>query len=78
MFGLKKKGPSQPTGPFEHAFGCKVVVADPGFQPEWQDRERPLAADLPVLCRRPLRATRRHPSSARPVGSGHLPPPRRM
>jgi hypothetical protein len=39
MFGLKKKGPSQPTGPFEHAFGCKVVVADPGFQPEWQKTE---------------------------------------
>jgi len=42
MFGLKKKGPSQPTGPFEHAFGCKVVVADPGFQPEWQEIENGL------------------------------------
>ena len=39
MFGLKKKGPSQPTGPFAHAEGCKIVVADPGFQPEWQEIE---------------------------------------
>jgi hypothetical protein len=36
MFGLKKKGPSQPTGPFAHADGCKLVVADPDFEPEWQ------------------------------------------
>jgi hypothetical protein len=37
MFGLKKKGPSRPTEAFTHADGCKVVVADPGFQPEWQE-----------------------------------------
>lgn len=39
MFGLKKKGPSRPTEAFAHAEGCKVVVADPGFQPEWQEIE---------------------------------------
>ena len=39
MFGLRKKGPSQPTGPFAHTEGCKVVMADPGFQPEWQEIE---------------------------------------
>ena len=39
MFGLKKKGPSRPTGPFAHAEGCKIVVADPGFEPEWQEIE---------------------------------------
>ena len=39
MFGLKKKGPSQPTGPFAHAVGCKIIVADPDFQPEWQELE---------------------------------------
>lgn len=40
MLGLgKKKGPSQPTGPFAHAVGCKIAVADPGFQPEWQELE---------------------------------------
>jgi hypothetical protein len=38
MFG-RKKGPSQPTGPFAHAHGCKLVVADPGFEPEWQEIE---------------------------------------
>ena len=38
MFG-RKKGPSQPSGPLAHADGCKVVVADPGFQPEWQEIE---------------------------------------
>jgi hypothetical protein len=39
MLGFKKKGPSQPTGPFAHADGCKIVVADPDFQPEWQEIE---------------------------------------
>jgi hypothetical protein len=39
MIGLKKKGPSRPTEAFAHAEGCKVVVADPGFQPEWQEIE---------------------------------------
>lgn len=39
MFGLKKNGPSQPTPPFEHAVGCTIIVADPGFQPEWQELE---------------------------------------
>ena len=39
MFGLKKKGPSRPTEAFAHAEGCKVVVADPGFEPEWQEIE---------------------------------------
>ena len=39
MFGPKKKGPSQPTGPFAHAVGCMIVVADPDFQPEWQEIE---------------------------------------
>ena len=39
MFGLKKKGPSQPTGPFAHGHGCKILVADPGFEPEWQEIE---------------------------------------
>ena len=39
MFGLKKKGPSRPTEAFAHAEGCKVVVADPGFKPEWQEIE---------------------------------------
>jgi hypothetical protein len=39
MFGLKKKGPTRPTAAFEHAFGCTVVKADPGFQPEWQEIE---------------------------------------
>ena len=38
MFG-KKKGPSRPTGPFAHAEGCKIVVAEPDFQPEWQEIE---------------------------------------
>src|SRR5687767_10957440 len=40
MFGLKEKGPSRPTGPVEHASGCKLVVADPGYQPPWQEVER--------------------------------------
>jgi hypothetical protein len=39
MFGLKKNGPSQPTGPFAHADGCKIVVADPDFEPEWEELE---------------------------------------
>ena len=39
MFGLMKKGPSRPTQPFAHAEGCKIVVADPSFQPEWQEVE---------------------------------------
>jgi hypothetical protein len=39
MFGLKKKGPARPTGPFAHAAGCKIVVADPDFEPEWQELE---------------------------------------
>jgi hypothetical protein len=39
MFGLKKKGPSQPTAPFAHAVGCVIVKADPGFEPEWQEIE---------------------------------------
>ena len=39
MFGLKKKGPSQPTGPFAHAEGCKIVVADPDYEPPWQEIE---------------------------------------
>ena len=37
MFGQKKRGPSRPTGPFDHAYGCAIVRADPGFQPEWQE-----------------------------------------
>jgi hypothetical protein len=66
MFGLKKKGPSRPTGPFAHAAGCKILVADPGFQPEWQEIEvGALAANLPMLERRHLRATRRPADSAR-------------
>jgi hypothetical protein len=39
MFGLGKKGPSRPTEAFAHAEGCKVVVADPGFEPPWQEVE---------------------------------------
>jgi hypothetical protein len=39
MFGTQKKGPSQPTAPFAHADGCKLVVTDPGFEPEWQEIE---------------------------------------
>jgi hypothetical protein len=39
MFGLTKRGPSQPTGPFAHADGCKLVVTDPDFEPEWQEVE---------------------------------------
>ena len=40
MLGLgKKKGLSRPTEAFVHAEGCKVVVADPGFKPEWQEIE---------------------------------------
>jgi hypothetical protein len=39
MFGLKKTGPSRPTGAFAHADGCKIVTADPGFEPEWQEIE---------------------------------------
>ena len=38
MFG-RKKGPSRPTAPFAHAEGCKLVVADPGYQPPWQEVE---------------------------------------
>jgi hypothetical protein len=37
MFGLKRKGPSRPTGAFAHADGCKLVKSDPGFEPEWQE-----------------------------------------
>jgi hypothetical protein len=39
MFGLKKKGPRQPTGPFAHAHDCKLVRSDPDFEPEWQEIE---------------------------------------
>jgi hypothetical protein len=39
MFGLGKKGPSQPTGPFTHAEGCPIVRTDPTFEPEWQEIE---------------------------------------
>ena len=39
MFGLRKKGPSRPTDAFAHAEGCKLVVADPRFKPEWQEIE---------------------------------------
>ena len=39
MFGHKKKGPSRPTGLFAHADGCKIVVADPDFEPEWHELE---------------------------------------
>ena len=39
MLGLKKKGPSRPTEAFAHADGCKIVRADPGFEPEWQEIE---------------------------------------
>ena len=54
--------------PFAHADGCKIVVADPGFQPAVAGgRGGALAADLPVLERRHLRATRRHAYSARPA-----------
>jgi hypothetical protein len=39
MLGLKKKGPTLPTPPFQHAAGCRIVRADPGFEPPWQDLE---------------------------------------
>jgi hypothetical protein len=39
MFGLKKNGPSQPFQPFAHAVGCKIVVADPAYEPPWQEVE---------------------------------------
>jgi hypothetical protein len=39
VFGLKKKGPRQPTGPFAHAYDCKLVKSDPGFEPQWQEIE---------------------------------------
>jgi hypothetical protein len=38
MFGRTKHGPSQPTGPFEHAAGCAIVRADPDFEPQWQEQ----------------------------------------
>jgi hypothetical protein len=38
-FGQKKKGPTQPTPPFTHADGCKLVKADPGFEPQWTEVE---------------------------------------
>jgi hypothetical protein len=37
MFGLRKKGPSRPTAAFAHAYGCKILNSDPGFEPEWQE-----------------------------------------
>ena len=37
MFGLKKKGPTQP---FTHADDCKIVKADPTVQIEWSEVER--------------------------------------
>ena len=40
MFGLKKNGPSRPTEEFVHAEGCKIVVATPGWKPEWQEAEQ--------------------------------------
>ena len=68
MLGRKKKGPSRPTEAFAHTDGCTIVTADPGFQPEWAgDRRGPLAANLPMLERRHLRATRRHAYSAHPL-----------
>jgi hypothetical protein len=39
MLGFKKKGPSQPTGPFAHADGCTLAKSDPDFEPEWQEVE---------------------------------------
>jgi hypothetical protein len=37
VFGLKKKGPGRPTEAFAHAEGCKIVVADPDYDPPWQE-----------------------------------------
>lgn len=39
MFGLKRTGPSGPFQPFEHAVGCKIVVADPTHEPPWLEVE---------------------------------------
>jgi hypothetical protein len=46
MFGRGKKGPSQPTGPFAHAEGCKILVADPCYEPEWQEIETAIGGEL--------------------------------
>jgi hypothetical protein len=35
----EEQGPSNPTGPFARANGCKIVVADPDFEPDWQELE---------------------------------------
>jgi len=34
MFGLKKKGPTQP---FTHADNCKILKADPGVEIKWSE-----------------------------------------
>jgi hypothetical protein len=39
MLGLRKKEPNLPTPPFQHAAGCRIVRADPGFDPPWQEVE---------------------------------------
>ena len=36
MFGLKKKGPTQP---FTHADNCKILNADPTVQIQWSEVE---------------------------------------
>jgi len=36
MFGLKKKGPTQP---FTHADSCKILKADPTVQIQWSEVE---------------------------------------
>jgi hypothetical protein len=36
MFGRRKKGP---TRPFVHAYGCKIVKADPGVEILWSEVE---------------------------------------
>ena len=39
MFGRRRRARADRLRPFAHAEGCKIVVADPGFQPEWQEIE---------------------------------------
>jgi hypothetical protein len=71
MLGFKKKGPSQPTGPFAHADGCTLAKSDPDFEPEWQEVEKATGfgsanagpktstSNAPILVRGSTRSTRR-------------------
>ena len=74
MLGPKKKGPSRPTKAFAHADGCKIVTADPGFQPEWQENRGGPAGGLPVRGTAKTSTSHASTRSARSLRSGHLPP----